>query len=146
MSKLETLLRQALAFRNEAAEALLGELRVAVREASEAVRSVTAGAADLDLVSLDPVPGKGDAYGLTLRWNHDDRVIRVFEFAASGAQIKLFGSLLGWQERNDARATMKDQESIRAVFADLVSSPDSDLVAMLRFIIGNTPKQPAATA
>jgi hypothetical protein len=31
-------------------------------------------------------------------------------------------------------------------FRDLVSKRDSDVVGLLRFIIGNTAKQPAATA
>jgi len=146
VSKLETLLREALSARSEASEALLADLRAATREASEAVESVTDGAASLKLIPLDPLPGLGEAFGLALRWNQDDRIIRVFEFSPNGARIKLFGSLLGWRERRDARATVRDRAALDPLFTDLVSARDSDVVTMLRFIIGNTPKQPADAA
>ena len=102
--------------------------------------------ASFKLIPLDPLPGLGEAFGLALRWNHDDRIIRVFEFSPNGTQIKLFGSLLGWRERRDARATVRDRTALDPVFSDLVSSPDSDVLTMLRFIIGNTAKQPAGAA
>lgn len=146
MSDLEQLIRDAIAERTEVTARAVADLHEVTHEASEAIGKVTSDAVHLSLEPLDPITGKGEPYALLFSWNRDDRAIRIFELGREGYPILAFGSLLGWRERSDIRGQIHDRAGLEHVFRDLVSKRDSDVVAMLRFIIGNTAKQPAGAA
>ena len=150
MSDLTELIRNALKERATATAVASADLHELTRQFSDAISANTAGAATLALEPLDPsetMAGKGgDPFALLLCWNQDERIIRVAELGLEGYPIKFFPSVSIWHNRTQTAGDAHDRTSLNAYFRDLVTKRDSDVVAMLRFIIGNTAQQPAATA
>ncbi len=150
MSDLTELIRNALKERDSATATASADLHEVTRRFSEAITATTNGAATLALEALDPsetAVGKGaDPFALLLCWNQDERIVRVAELGPNGYPIKFFPAVTAWRERSSLAGDAHDRPSLEKYFRDLVSARDSDVVGLLRFIIGNTAKQPAATA
>ncbi len=149
MSELTELIRNALNERDVATAPAVTDLHDVTRRYSDAIAATTIGEATFALERIDPTEvasGKGDPYALLLCWNQDERIVRVAEVGLDGYPIKFFRTLAGWRERGQLVGDAHDRTSLDAYFRDLVTKRDSDVVAMLRFIIGNTATQPAATA